>query len=764
MKQNIYSLFRKINLPRRSRFHKAILLLCAAATFTASVSAQEPAPEPAFADPTRAGSEMSEVMRALRQAEETQQTTQTEISVVRPPLSVVGWVANRDLSGLDPEGVAILRIGESFHLALSGQSIVAEGWDLTMTTISGVAIVAKDNRTDGEIVLRAEAGEQTARRSGDLDVVEFREVPLSLAARALSDETGIRIAVSAEARDLPVSLYLREISGAEALDSLTLTHGLYMSDVPGADIVRLHTGEEYARDANSFLEERTQVFTLKYPNARDVALSIRDLFGDRVRLSNQLDQNNQPGEFLTQDLQQRLDRFDAIDARGQGFGVDSDGGAGGGFQNNNNNRGQSSRNLNNQQNFGRQNFGQQGRNGEIEVDRVAFGDDLSSAEIVALESGDEAMIQQIIEERADIYVTVIDRLNKVMVRTRDEETMQEICELINSIDVATPIVLLEVKIMEVELDRGVESAFDWSFDAGNVAGSFLPSGPASNGDLVFSIMNSSFQAQIRALQQGNKVTMLGKPMLLTANNEVSRLFIGEEVPLNRNFQGGQTVVTDGGPIITPSNTEIEFRPVGSTLLITPNINDDRTVSLRVLQEESRIVEQGAQILVPDQGGGFVNQLIDIVASQTASGTFVAKDRETIAIGGMITEKLQSRRSQVPVLGDIPVVGFLARNQRLERQRKEIVLLLTPHIIKTPGEGEAITRQIVEKNSFHPNSPTGEGQLGSFVPPDVLTVESKEFGPLDKMQEKQLLRAQPIHYGEKAPTLPEKKGFFRRWRK
>ncbi|HRQ88741.1 MAG TPA: hypothetical protein PLA50_08075, partial [Bacteroidia bacterium] len=392
------------------------------------------------------------------------------------------------------------------------------------------------------------------------------------------------------------------------------------------------------------------------------------------------------------------------------------------------------------------------------VERLSAEGGLSPEEIAALEAGDPMAVEQVLRQRADIHVTVIDRINKVMVRTRDDKTLQEIAALVDSLDVPTPLVLLEVKIMEVALERGMDSAFDWSFDTGKWSGSFSPGGPAPSGDLVFTYLSDSFQARISLLQKGNKLTMLGKPMLLTANNEVSRLFIGEEVPLNRNFQGGQTVVTNGGPIITPSNTDIEFRPVGSTLLITPNINDDRTVSLRVLQEESRVVSGGADVLVPDAGGGFANRTIDTVSSQTASGTFVARDRQTIAIGGMITEKLVSRRSQIPGLGDLPIVGLLARNQSLGRERKEIVLLLTPHIVKSPGEGEAISREIVSRNSMHPNAPSGDGQLDVFARENVLTTGSEEFGPLEKIQERQMLRAEPV-FEDSGKSASDKSGKF-----
>jgi len=736
---------------RRLAIHLAPLL--AFLLFVAPSSAQEG--EGAAGDPTRASAEMEEVLRALRSSEE--ETAASDSSPRRPVqrITLAGLVV---AGGRDPataSGTAILQMGDSFFLATEGQTVVSGNRRLVVETVDA-AVVQLEEEGGEELVLRSRRLPASFGRNDDLAVVEFQEVPLHLAARALSDETGIRIASSTESRDTPVNLYLREVAGSDALDALVLTHRLYMSDVPDARIVRLHTTDEYARDAGTFRDERTEVFTLKYPNARDVALAIGDLFGDRVQLSNRFDDEDEPGEHLTEDLEQRMERFDIIDARGQGFGVDASDGQGTQGNRSLTSRLDSDRFSRNSRSFRNR---ERLRDGDrTERERLTAEDELSPEEIASLEAGDARVIEQVLRQRADIWVTVIDRLNKVMVRTRDEATMAEIADLVHSLDVPTPLVLLEVKIMEVALERGLETAFDWSFDSGNWSGRFAPGGPVTSGDLVFNFLDDTFQTQIEMLQRADKLTMLGKPMLLTANNEVSRLFIGEEVPLNRNFQGGDTVVTDGGPILSPSNTDIEFRPVGSTLLITPNINDDRTVSLRVLQEESRVVQAGADVLVPEAGGGFVNRSIDTVASQTASGTFVASDGETIAVGGMITEKLSSQRSQIPILGDIPGLGLLARNQRIGRERKEIVLLLTPHIIKNPGEGEGVSRKLVEGNSFHPNAPDGEGQLGSFVHPNVLTTGSEEYGPLEKIQERQILRAKPVQFEEKASAAPPRKKF------
>ncbi|MEM6911484.1 MAG: hypothetical protein AAF555_07850 [Verrucomicrobiota bacterium] len=701
------------------------LALGLSALFPFPLSAQQGA-----GDPTRTDAEMEEVLRALRASEEDDAASQSANAIGR--VSLAGLVvASSGQAGI-AEGSALLRVGNLFVLARKGQT-VTNGSKSYLVQSASESLVLLEESGGEQLVLRAQNARDAQGGEQDLALVEFQEVPLHLAARALSDETGLRIVVSSQARQTPISLYLRGVDIADALDSLVLTHRLYQSDIPEADIVRLHTTAEYAEDASAFRDERTRVFTLKYPNARDVALSIRDLYGDRVQLAQRFEDEDEPGEYLSEDLQQRLERFDIIDARGQGFGVDSGGNQGGrGLQALSNRFNNRNNNNNNFLNSANRLFGDD--QALSQDDRFTEADDeLSPEQIAALASGDPRVIEQILQQRADIFVTVIDRLNKVMVRTRDDKTMQEIGDLVQSLDVPTPLVLLEVKIMEVDLARGLDTAFDWSFNSGEFAGSFAPVSPFNAGDLIFSYLDSTFQAQVRLLQQANKLTILGKPMLLTANNEVSRLFIGEEVPLNRNFDGGQTIVTDGTPIVAASNTDIEFRPVGSTLLITPNINADRTVSLRVLQEESRVVEGGADVLVPDQGGGFVSQTIDTVASQTASGTFVARDKQTIAVGGMITERLESRRSQIPILGDIPIVGRLARNQIVGRERREIVLLLTPHIIQTPGEGEAISQRVVQKNSLHPNAPTGEGTLGAFIEQEVLDTGSEEFIPLRRVQ-------------------------------
>ena len=222
--------------------------------------------------------------------------------------------------------------------------------------------------------------------------------------------------------------------------------------------------------------------------------------------------------------------------------------------------------------------------------------------------------------------------------------------------------------------------------------------------------------------------MLASPLLLTANNEVSRVFVGREVPINRSFQGGDTVATAGGAVNAGASTAIEFRPVGTTLLITPSINADRTVTLRILQEQSDI-SSTADVFIPDGNGGFTEQQVDVVDSKTVSGTVVAKDGLSVAIGGLIDEGANDMRSEVPVVGKLPVIGFFFRRQNTGRMREELVVMVRPYVFNTPSESACLSRHLMEDLSIHPNGPEGRHTLGTFAPHEAV----RPNPPMNPMQ-------------------------------
>jgi general secretion pathway protein D len=653
-----------------------------------------------------------------------------------------------------------------------------------------------------------------------LELVEFRAVPLREALRLLSEQSGLNLAASIEAGTTEVTLFLRDVTARDALATLTRTHGLFFRDDPATGIITIYSNNELQESLQSFRDEETRVFTMLYPNAVDAVLAIQSLYGTRVivgfgdsAIFTLQDLGQRFSRFdLIDGRSQGLGLFGGGGGfggggfgggggggglggggggfGGGGFGGDLGGGGfggggfggggfggggfgglggglggiGGGFGGGGGgllqgaNRGQI-----NQANAGLAGQAIAGaaplQNADLQVDLSALTPEQIQAVVDAQRGmASERQLRELQRiQQASIFVTVIPRQNQVIVRTSDPETMEQIADLITKIDVPTPMVLLEVKIMEVTLADGFTSVFDYQFTDGNTsAGAFTrgdvlpPTGdlaagnnrrfssltpggavfdpvdnilnaaaPLGNGNALFQIVDTNFRARVQMLESQNRVTTLASPLLMTANNEVSRLFVGNEVPLNRSFSGGATIGGVGGVAQGGANTTIEFRPVGTTLLITPSINADRTVTLRILQERSNIIPNGANVQIPDGTGGFTAQTIDTVNSRTYSGTVIAKDGMTLALGGLIDETVRDNRQSVPVLGKLPVVGILFRDQDTGRGRTELVMMIRPYIFNTPEEATCTSKWLVDEHSMHPNSPDAIGTLGTFSPHEVV---------------------------------------------
>ncbi len=578
----------------------------------------------------------------------------------------------------------------------------------------------------------------------ELELVDFREVTLGEAMRVFSEQSGLNIVPSVEANKQLINVFLRNVRPMDVLENLTKTHDLYFRIDETSGIIRIYTTDEYESNLKSFREEQTQVFTLLYPNPVDVAVAVRDLFGQRVELNFGVGD-----EDSIMDLLYRLNRFDLVDSRSLGLGS---------FQGNYSLNGRSGSSLNGLGGFSSNNLRQQfPKSTYSQSNELRPLTDLSAEQIQQLIDSinrrDEKLpqpnetdpISKLMKEReAVIFVTVVRRNNQVIVRTSDKDTMDQISQLVSRLDIPTPLVLLEVKVMSILLDDNFRSLFDYQFsDGGSSAGGFttgdvlptpsdtligearrlasmLPGGAVINqGDFTFQVVNNSFRARMQLLEDDNRVTVLNTPLLLTANNEVSRIFIGDTIPFTVGFNSPQ-VISGGNNNTTIAGTPItELRDVGQSLLITPSINADRTVTLRIVQENARRVINGGRIPVLNPSGGITNQEVDTVNRSTISGTIVAKDSMAVALGGLIEDEVTDNRKQVPGLGRLPVLGFFFRRQETGRQRRELVVMVRPYIFNTPSESAAVSQDLMQQLSVHPNIFNCEPTMNTFSPSEAV---------------------------------------------
>lgn len=226
---------------------------------------------------------------------------------------------------------------------------------------------------------------------------------------------------------------------------------------------------------------------------------------------------------------------------------------------------------------------------------------------------------------------------------------------------------------------------------------------------------------MQLLESANRVTELATPLIMTANNEVSRIFSGVTVPITIGFTPSQIIANGVAPSTTVVGTPVTtLQDIGTSLLITPNINADRTVTLRVLEENSTVNPGGGNIPVVNSDGTVTQVAVDTVNRQTITATVVAADGMALALGGLIQEGVSDTRSEVPVLGKVPYLGFFFRRQNTMHTRSELVIMIRPFVLTTPCESKTVSRSILDAISIHPNVPQGGfGSLGTYTPPEVL---------------------------------------------
>lgn len=594
-----------------------------------------------------------------------------------------------------------------------------------------------------------------------LELVEFDEVVLSEAMRLLAEQADLNIITSTEAGKTKVTVFLKNVTPMDALDAIVKTNGLFYRIESGSGIVRVATLREYEKDLSSFREEQTRVFTLLYPNPTAVAQVIQQVFGNRVQF------NRADGEVEDLiELSRRFNRFDMVNGRSLGLGASQRNStqANSGLNSNplgslgglNSPQANASGLLGGQFSSGNPNTAAWASSQRTPLNTHADLRDLSADEIQQLENevGPDGKLSEQVQadlmqrKDATIFVSTIRRNNQVIVRTGDGRTMDQIAVLIEQLDVPTPTVLLEVKVLRIALADGFNSAFEFLGNGNKTAttfsdGSLAPSFPGGTslaqqlgdglgvaggvpGALTFQVVDKNFRARMQLLESTNCVTALATPLILTANNEVSRIFVGDTLPFTVGFTPSQVLSTVGSVNGAVAATPVtEMRDVGQSLLITPNINADRTVTLRIVEENSERVVGGSSIPVPaTSGSGVTNINVDTVRRRTISGTVVAQDGRAVALGGMIEQHESNSRDQVPVLGNIPGIGFLFRRQASTHARSELVVIVRPYVFNTPSESAATSELLLGELSTHPDIDSATGPDRTKLPFDVTRSDSQ----------------------------------------
>lgn len=276
-------------------------------------------------------------------------------------------------------------------------------------------------------------------------------------------------------------------------------------------------------------------------------------------------------------------------------------------------------------------------------------------------------------ERANITPDTLN--NALLIRATDRE-YAEVLDLIEKMDVPPAQVLIEATIAEVTLTDNLSFGVRWFFEN---AESDLEFSTAGNLNPVFPGLNYSFidgnvGFALNTLSSVTEVNVLSAPSIVVLNNQSANLQVGDEVPILN-----QQAIGDGdGPIIS----NVQLRETGVILEVSPRINASDFVVLEVTQEVSEVAET--------ESSGIDSPTIQ---QRRFTSTVSVADKGTVLLGGLIRESVTENASGVPVLKDVPILGNAFKSSSVNKRRTELLVFLTPHIIRNEYDGQIAFRRL-----------------------------------------------------------------------
>lgn len=300
--------------------------------------------------------------------------------------------------------------------------------------------------------------------------------------------------------------------------------------------------------------------------------------------------------------------------------------------------------------------------------------------------------------KAKLAIIASPETNSIIVTASPDE-FREIRRIIKELDTVREQVLIEALIMEVDADRGWSLGIDWML--GNQSGMHLyggssimggapnystPSGldgktlalPATAGFQLGYLNDTAIlsYALLNASGTDSDVKILQTPQILTMNNREAEINVGEEIAVPTNNR-----ITDTGT----QYITYDYKSVGVKLKITPHITRDNTITLDLYQEVNSVIGQ-TQVL--DTG----TVIPPTLGKRDLKTKISVHDGKTIVIGGLIRNNRVETETKVPILGDIPLLGWFFKRKSVEYSRTNLLIFITPHVVTEQERLEAITRE------------------------------------------------------------------------
>ncbi|MDY0359939.1 MAG: hypothetical protein RBR08_00645 [Desulforegulaceae bacterium] len=346
----------------------------------------------------------------------------------------------------------------------------------------------------------------------------------------------------------------------------------------------------------------------------------------------------------------------------------------------------------------------------------SFADEISSEDMKKLIASVSEKNQDIAEtaKKAGIVlpalITVFKKNNCIVVKASDFETIDKIRAIVENLDTPVKQVILAVKILKLSLGDGFNSFFSMNYTGEKLIGK----NPSSSEGLGFmNVMgigentmnyiysNAHLNAVLELYAKDDRIEIISTPFLMGADNAEIEFFSGVETPLRNDVSTKTIEIGDSGKTMTIFEVDVEKEEIGTDIKIKSFINADNTITMNIETDIATVQRAVTEIgLINDTTGEVTNFELDGKDKSEFTSTVTIPSMHTVALGGIISNEKTDYEKKVPILGDIPVLGFFFKRIEKIDVKKETIILLTPYVIDEPFKGSEVTDRFMRDNSHN----------------------------------------------------------------
>jgi general secretion pathway protein D len=306
---------------------------------------------------------------------------------------------------------------------------------------------------------------------------------------------------------------------------------------------------------------------------------------------------------------------------------------------------------------------------------------------------------------------VADIANNSLIIIATPQEYSKILPVIKQLDIMPLQVLIDATIAQVDLKDDLKYGIKWFFANGDdaigsgTAHAFDLTAAAATGGLSAIYDAGSIKALLYAQADLNNVKIISSPSLLVLNNQEAKINVGDQVPIQTSTLSN-AIASTGTGTGNNNNTgfaqanQIQYKDTGVTLEVTPRVNSNGMVIMDIQQIVSVAKETKTGVTTSPT-----------INKEEIESTIAVKDGETLALGGLIQTTNQNNKSGIPFLHELPLIGPLFGSTDAKDDRQELVVLLTPRVVKTKQDARVVTDEFKRKLSniyYDPTKPMKKG--------------------------------------------------------